>query len=47
MNLAKKAGLVSVVAGGLTNTDILFIISILLTVLGMLQTYLENRKNGL
>lgn len=46
MNKFKYAGMAAVVGGGLTKNDILFIISILLTVLGILQTYLEGRKNG-
>jgi len=46
VNKLKYAGMAAVVGGGLSQQDWLFIISILLTVLGMLQTYLENRKNG-
>lgn len=46
MNKLKIAGVAALAGGGLTQQDWLFIISILLTVLGMLQTYLENRKNG-
>ena len=46
MSKLKSLGLVSAAAAGLTKQDWLFIISILLTVLGMLQDYLRDRKNG-
>lgn len=46
MNKLKYAGMAALAGGGLSKQDWLFIISILLTVLGMLQSYLENRKNG-
>ena len=46
MKELKYAGIAALVGGSLTKNDILFIISIILTVLGMVQTYLENRKNG-
>lgn len=45
MNLLKKTGLGLVAAGGLTNEQIILLISILVTVLGMIQDYLEGRKN--
>ena len=43
MNLLKSGAVATVALGGLTNQDILFIISILLMVLGMLQDYLRDR----
>ena len=56
MSKLKSLGLVSAAAAGLTKQDWLFILSILLTVLGMVhdyvrdkkmfQKYLRDRKNG-
>lgn len=46
MNKLKYAGIGALGLGGLTDDQWLLIISILLTVLGMLQDYLRDRKNG-
>jgi len=45
MNKLKIAGMTMLGAGGLTNDQLLLIISILLTVLGLLQEYLKNRSD--
>lgn len=44
MNKLKVVGAGMVAAGGLTKQDWLFILSILITLLGMLQEYLKGRK---
>jgi len=44
MNKLKAGGLVTLVAGGVTNEEWLLILSILITVLGMIQDYLKDRK---
>lgn len=44
MNKLKVTGAAAIAAGGLTNQDWLFILSILLTVLGMIQEYLKGRE---
>lgn len=44
MNKLKTGGLVALTAGGLTNDQWLLIISILLSVLGLIQEYLKGRK---
>ena len=44
MNLLKISGLTLAGAGALTRADWMFVISVILTVLGMLQDYLKNRK---
>lgn len=44
MNALKKIGLLSMAANGLTNDQYLLIISIIITVLGMIQDYLRDRK---
>lgn len=46
MNKLKLIGAGAVGAGALTNQDWLFILSIVITVLGMIQSYLETRKDG-
>lgn len=44
MNKLKYAGVAALSAGKITKQDWLFILSIIITVLGMIQSYLENRK---
>lgn len=44
MNKLKVSGAAFIAAGQLTNQDWLFILSIIITVLGMVQSYLENRE---
>ena len=44
MNKLKYAGLAALVGGGLTNSDWILILSIVITVLGMIQSYMENRE---
>lgn len=44
MNSAKLVGGAALVAGGLTNQDWILILSIAITVLGMIQDYLKERK---
>ena len=44
MNKLKIIGASAIAAGKLTNQDILFIISIIVTVLGMIQEYLSHRE---
>ena len=44
MNGLKVAGAAAIAAGKLTNQDVLFIISIIITVLGMIQEYLSYRE---
>lgn len=44
MNKLKIIGASAIAAGKLTNQDILFILSILITVLGMIQEYLSHRE---
>ena len=44
MNFLKVCAIIAMGFGGLTNQDILFIISIILIVLGMLQDYLKTRE---
>lgn len=44
MNKLKLAGLVSMGSGWLTQDQLLLLISILLTVLGLIQDYLKNKK---
>lgn len=44
MNKLKLSGAALIGAGQLTNQDWLFILSIVITVLGMIQSYLENRE---
>ena len=46
MNLLKSVGISGIVASRLTNQDWILIISIVVTVLGMIQSYLENNKNA-
>ena len=43
MNKLKLIGAGVLAGGGLTKNDWLFILSIMITVLGMLQSYWENR----
>jgi len=38
-------GVGAVVAGGLTQQDWILILSIIITVLGMIQSYFENKDN--
>ena len=44
MNKLKGIGLALVAAGGLTSEEWILILSIVITVLGMIQSYLENRE---
>ena len=44
MNKAKIAGLGIVALGGLTTQEWLFLLSILVTVLGMIQDYMKDHK---
>lgn len=44
MNKLKIIGAATIAAGDLTNQDWLFILSILITVLGMIQEYLSHRE---
>ena len=44
MNALKVVGAATIAAGKLTNQDVLFIISIIVTVLGMIQEYLSHRE---
>jgi len=44
VNKLKVGGLITLAAGGLTNEEWLLILSILITVLGMIQDYLKGRK---
>ena len=44
MNLFKVSGAGLVAAGTLTNQDWILLISIVITVLGMIQDYLQNRE---
>ena len=44
MNLAKITGFGMIVSSKLTNQDWILITGIIITVLGMIQDYLENRK---
>ena len=44
MNKFKAGGLVTLTAGSLTSEEWLLILSILITVLGMIQDYLKGRK---
>jgi len=44
VNKLKAGGLITLAAGGLTNEEWLLILSILITVLGMIQDYLKGRK---
>jgi len=44
VNIFKKAGLGLVAAGSLTNQELLLLISIVITVLGMIQDYLKGRE---
>lgn len=44
MNKLKVVGASMIAAGQLTTQDWLFVLSILITVLGMIQDYLQNRK---
>lgn len=44
MNKLKVTGLAALIAGGLTNEEWILLLSIAITVLGMIQSYLENRK---
>jgi len=44
MNKLKVIGASAIAAGKITNQDILFIISIIITVLGMIQEYLKSRE---
>ncbi len=46
MNLAKISGGVLIVAGKLTNQDWIQIIAIVIMVLGMIQDYLEGKKDA-
>ncbi len=47
MGFMKSCGVGMIALGKLTNQDILFIVSIALTVLGMIQEYLNNREKVL
>jgi len=44
VNALKIVGAATIAAGKMTNQDILFIISIIITVLGMIQEYLSHRE---
>ena len=44
MNKLKVVGAATIAAGKLTNQDWLFILSIVITVLGMIQEYLRHRE---
>ncbi len=44
MNLAKVTGVGLIAASKITNQEWILIISIIITVLGMIQDYLENRR---
>lgn len=44
MNKLKFVGLTAIVGAQMSNQDWMFLISIVLTVLGMLQDYLGQRK---
>ncbi len=46
MNSAKMVGGAALVAGGLTNQDWILILSIVITVLGMIQDYLKDRRTS-
>ena len=46
MNYLKATGAAAIVGAKLTNQDWLFILSIIVTVLGMIQSYLENREEN-
>jgi len=45
MNKLKITGMGMIAAGHLTTQDWLFILSIVVTVLGMIQDYLQNRDH--
>lgn len=44
MNKLKIVGLSMIALGGLTREEWLLVLSIIITVLGMIQDYLEHRK---
>lgn len=44
MNKLKVSGAALVAAGQLTNQEWILLLSIVITVLGMIQSYLENRE---
>jgi hypothetical protein len=44
LNKLKTIGVGFVTVGGLTNDQLLLILSIVITVLGMIQDYLRDRK---
>ncbi len=44
VNKLKVSGMAALVGAQMSNQDWLFILSIVITVLGMIQSYLENRK---
>lgn len=44
MNALKVVGAATIAAGQITRQDWLFILSILITVLGMIQEYLSHRE---
>ena len=44
VNKLKVSGMAALVGAQMSNQDWLFILSILITVLGMIQSYLENRE---
>ncbi len=46
MNLLKVSGGALIVTARLTNQEWILIISIIVTVLGMVQAYLENKENA-
>ena len=46
MNNLKKCGVVAVSVGTITESDVILIISIVITVLGMVQEALKKRKEG-
>ena len=44
MNKLKISGMAALVGAQMSNQDWLFVLSIIITVLGMIQSYLENRE---
>lgn len=45
MNKAKLMGAGMIALGNLTNEEWLFVISIIITILGMIQDYLQHKKD--
>lgn len=45
MNLFKIGGFLAMAAGWFSNEELIMLLGILITVLGMLQDYLKTRRN--